>query len=260
VATAAVGTCNITFTTAVTHSLTATYVGDPNFNGSASSPSTSHAVNKASTALTIPNAAALASTPTLVGQSYAVQWSVAVTAPGAGSPTGNVTVSDGTASCSAAIAAGSCSVTSATPGLKTVTVTFSGDANFLGSAGSAGHNVQYTFGGFFAPVDNVPVINKANAGQAIPIKWRLTDVNGAGVADPNSFSSLTVYPVACGAWSALPADPLPDQQVSTSGLLYQGSGNWQYNWKTPKNYANTCMVARVTLADGTTHDFDVSFK
>jgi len=48
--------------------------------------------------------------------------------------------------------------------------------------------------------------------------------------------------------------------VSTSGLLYQGSGNWQYNWKTPKNYANMCMVARVTLFDGSTHDFDVSFK
>jgi hypothetical protein len=48
--------------------------------------------------------------------------------------------------------------------------------------------------------------------------------------------------------------------VSTSGLLYQGSGNWQYNWKTPKNYANQCMVARVRLNDDSTHDFDVSFK
>ena len=97
----------------------------------------------------------------------------------------------------------------------------------MGSSGTAVHNVQYTFAGFFAPVDNFPVINKANAGQAIPVKWRLTDVNGAGVSDPSSFSSLTVYPVTCGAWSALPTDPLPDQQVSTSGLLYQGNGNWQ---------------------------------
>ena len=59
-------------------------------------------------------------------------------------------------------------------------VTYGGDPNFVGSAASVGHNVQYTFGGFFAPVDNAPVVNKANAGQAIPVKWRLTDINGVG--------------------------------------------------------------------------------
>jgi hypothetical protein len=67
-----------------------------------------------------------------------------------------------------------------------------------------------------------------------------------------------VYSVGCGAWSSTAdPNPLPEQQASTSGLLYQGSGNWQYNWKTPKLYANSCMVARVdALLDGTTHDFD----
>ena len=353
-ATVASGQCTIAFNAAGSHPLTATYVGDTNFDGSASSPATAHTVNKAATSTTITNAATLLGAATVVGESYAVKWAVAVTAPGAGTPTGTVTVtggsgctaavaagqctvtstsagpktlvatysgdtdfygspsagaphtvnkadtttlitndapdpsvvnaaytvnwsvtvnapgagaptgtvtvSDGSASCSAAMAVGSCSLTSTTPGAKTLSAVFSGDSNFMGSSGTAVHNVQYTFAGFFAPVDNFPVVNKANAGQAIPVKWRLTDVNGAGVSDPSSFSSLTVYPVTCGAWSALPTDPLPDQQVSTSGLLYQGNGNWQYNWKTPKQYANSCLVARVTLADGTTHDFDVSFK
>ncbi len=254
------GHCTVISTSPGAKNLVATYTsGDSNFTGSTSAPAT-HTVNKASTALTIPNAAALASTPTLVGQSYAVQWSVAVTAPGGGSPTGNVTVSDGTATCSAAIAAGSCSVTSATPGLKTVSAIYGGDTNFLGSANTAGHNVQYTFGGFYAPVDNSPVVNKANAGQAIPVKWRLTDTNGVGISDTSSFTSLTAYAIPCNAWASLPTDPQLLDQVSTSGPLYQGNGNWQYNWKTPKNYANTCMVARVTLADGTTHEFNVSFK
>src|SRR5262249_21654862 len=120
------------------------------------------------------------------------------------------------------------------------------------------YSVQFAFTGFFAPVDNLPIINKANAGQAIPVKWRLTDANGVGVADPTSFTSLTVYPVSCGVWAALPSDPLPDPQSSTSGLLYQGGGNWQFNWKTPKNYAGICLVVRVTLSDSSTHDFDVS--
>jgi hypothetical protein len=120
--------------------------------------------------------------------------------------------------------------------------------------------VLFAFSGFFAPVDNMPIVNKAQAGQAIPVKWKLTDVNGVGISDPASFTSLTVYQVSCGAWATLPSDPLGDTQVSTSGLLYLGSGNWQYNWKTPKNYAGLCLVARVTLSDLSTHDFDVSFK
>ncbi len=35
-----------------------------------------------------------------------------------------------------------------------------------------------------------------------------------------------------------------------SGLLYQGDGNWQYNWKTPKSYAGKCRIMRLNLADG----------
>ncbi len=32
---------------------------------------------------------------------------------------------------------------------------------------------EAAFDGFFAPVDNQPTINKAKAGQTIPMKWRL---------------------------------------------------------------------------------------
>jgi Bacterial Ig-like domain (group 3)/MBG domain (YGX type) len=198
--------------------------------------------------------------PSVLNSAYLVNWSVTVTSPGSGTPTGTVMVSDGSVSCSAAVATGGCSLTSTTLGTKSLSATYSGDGNFTGSAGSASHNVQYAFTGFYAPVDNSPVVNKANAGQAIPVKWRLTDTNGAGISDPSSFTSLTAYTVPCNAWASLPTDPQLLDQVSTSGLLYQGNGNWQYNWKTPKNYANTCMVARVTLADGTTHEFNVSFK
>jgi hypothetical protein len=196
-----------------------------------------------------------------------VTWSVTVPSPGVGTPTGNVTVTDGAGgSCVAPVATLQCSLVSTSAGTKTLIAAYAGDANFLQSSspssgsGALTHTAQFAFSGFFAPVDNVPVVNKGNAGQAIPVKWRLTDVNGNGISDPSSFVSLTVYQVSCGAWAALPADPLPTDQLSTSGLLYEGNGNWQFNWKTPKNYAGLCMVARVTLSDSTTHDFDVSFK
>jgi hypothetical protein len=256
IGTVAAGTCNLTFTSAGAKSVTATYAGDGNFNGSTSATE-SHQVNKAATTTVITNDAP---DPSVLNSPYAVSWSVTVNSPGAGSPTGTVTVSDGSATCSAAVAAGGCPLTSTTPGAKSLTATFTGDSNFQGSSGSTTHNVQYVFSGFFAPVDNAPVVNKANAGQAIPVKWRLTDTNGVGISDPSSFTSLTAYTIACNAWASLPTDPALLDQVSTSGLLYQGNGNWQYNWKTPKQYANMCMVARVTLSDGTTHEFNVSFK
>ena len=55
-------------------------------------PTLHHTVNKANTATTITNAATLNSTPTVVGQSYAVNWSVTVSAPGSlgAALTGNV--------------------------------------------------------------------------------------------------------------------------------------------------------------------------
>jgi hypothetical protein len=36
-----------------------------------------------------------------------------------------------------------------------------------------GRTGQAAFDGFYAPVDNQPTLNKAKAGQAIPLKWRL---------------------------------------------------------------------------------------
>jgi hypothetical protein len=62
-----------------------------------------------------------------------IQYSVIVVAPGSGTPTGNVTVSDGIQSCSGTVAAGSCSIAFESPGAKTLTATYAGDANFNGS-------------------------------------------------------------------------------------------------------------------------------
>ncbi|MGO4213891.1 MBG domain-containing protein, partial [Terriglobus sp. YAF25] len=87
---------------------------------------------KTSTTTTITNAGALA-TPTVVGQTYPVTYSVAA---GSGTPTGTVTVSDGSASCVANVSAGACSLTSASSGAKTITATYSGDANFSTSTSS----------------------------------------------------------------------------------------------------------------------------
>jgi uncharacterized delta-60 repeat protein len=72
--------------------------------------------------------------PSEVGQAVTVEFNVT---SAAGTPTGNVTVSDGTATCNAAATAGSCSLTFATAGTKSLTATFAGDSNFNSSTSPA---------------------------------------------------------------------------------------------------------------------------
>src|SRR3989449_9774309 len=106
--TVATGTCTLTPATAGNKTLTATYGGDANFAGSAST-GVDHTVNAANTTTTI---TADAPDPSTVGQLYTVSYSVVVSAPGSGTATGSVTVSDGTVTCVGTVAGGSCSLAS----------------------------------------------------------------------------------------------------------------------------------------------------
>ena len=79
--------------------------------------------------------------PSVVGgETYTVTWAVTVDAPGAGTPTGTVTVDDGNLnSCAAPVGAGECDLASTSAGAKTLTATYSGDANFNGSPRTPRH-------------------------------------------------------------------------------------------------------------------------
>ena len=129
-----------------------------------------------------------------------------------------------------------------------VTATFAMDA------------ITYVFAGFFTPVDNLPSVNAANSGQTIPIKWRITDTNGVPVSDIASFKSLTSYTVSCATYSGNPTDAIEEYTAGSSGLQYKSDGNWQFNWKTSKTYANQCRTMVLTLGDGSTHTANFKFK
>ncbi|MFZ1700807.1 MAG: Ig-like domain repeat protein [Pyrinomonadaceae bacterium] len=123
----------------------AIYNGDMNFNGSAGSLAGGQLVNKADTTTAITSDTP---DPSLVNQPYTVNWTTLVTTPGVGTPTGDVTVSDGTGgTCSAPVMTGTCDLTSTTVGNKTLVATYPGDDNFNGSV-SAGEphavNLQIT--------------------------------------------------------------------------------------------------------------------
>ncbi|MBK9528294.1 MAG: Ig-like domain repeat protein [Acidobacteria bacterium] len=156
----------------------ALYSGDTNFNGS--NGTLNYTVNKASTTITITGDTP---DPTIIGQPYAVTWATTVTAPGAGTPTGTVTVSDGSATCSAPVGAGTCNLTSTTAGNKTLIATYSGDANFNGSV-SAGvpHVVNLSISGTVRNgITNAPVAGEVMIlGCASPVSIPTTTTNAAG--------------------------------------------------------------------------------
>ena len=104
--------------------------------------------------------------------------------------------------------------------------------------------VGYTFDGFFSPIES-DTINHAKAGQAVPTKWRLTDANGAPIANPGSFAGLHSYAVDCQTLTGDPAAAADEVAAGHSGLQYLGDGYWQFNWKTPKQYRGSCRAMYV---------------
>jgi hypothetical protein len=197
--------------------------------------------------------------PSIVGQTYDVHWTV--TPHYSGTPTGTVNVSDGTNSCSAAVSAGVCTLTSTTVGSKTLTATYSGDDNFLTSSDTEAHSVQYNFIGFLQPVDNLPMWNSVKAGQTIPVKWQLKDANGTLIGDLSTLaaSGLQSIQVACPSGPAV-VDAIEEVLTNAGSTVFRFDGTqFIYNWQTSKSWAGTCRMMTVTLTDGTKHYAQFTF-
>jgi N-acetylneuraminic acid mutarotase len=113
----------------------------------------------------------------------------------------------------------------------------------------------YTFSGFFQPVDNVPVLNSAKGGSAIPVKFALGGDQGLGVlarAHPVS------QRVSCDADAAL--DAIEQTLTAGSSSLSYSGGQYTYVWKTEKSWAGTCRDLIVKLIDGSVHTAHFKFK
>jgi len=134
------------------------------------------------------------------------------------------------------------------------------DSQGVGTITNDDGPVSYVFRGFFAPIDNPPLINTTKAGSAVPVKWRLTASDGAAVSDPNSFGGLFSYAVDCTSTTQLET-PLETTAPGESSLMYLGDGNWQINWKTLPSYPKgSCRVLDLLLKDGTHHYANFKFK
>lgn len=143
------------------------------------------------------------------------------------------------------------STTGPANGIGEFTVTCSGATDVAGNAAAARsvkYRVAYSFAGFYSPVDNAPVFNRTNAGQAVPVKFGLGGDYGLNILAAGAPSSR---PMSCS--SQLVADVESLAAASAPTLTYDAASNtYTYVWKTSKSFAGTCRQFELTLNDGTT--------
>jgi VCBS repeat-containing protein len=124
------------------HTVTVSYGGDGNFNGSVGSLSGNpQIVTPASTAVVVSSS----QNASVFGQAVTFTATVSAIAPGAGTPTGTVTFLDGdgvmgTRTLSAGM--GSFTTSALAVGSHPITVSYGGDGNFNGNSGSLGGSAQ----------------------------------------------------------------------------------------------------------------------
>jgi hypothetical protein len=175
-----------TFTTTAlsvgSHTITTSYGGDTNFNGSTGTlASNPQIVNKTDTATAIASSA----NPSVFGQSVTFTATVSPVAPGAGTATGTVMFLDGGTPIGTGTLSGGVAnlVTSAlATGNHTITTSYGGDGNFNGSTGSLTGNPQ--------------VVSKANSATAVT-----SSQNPSNFGQSVTFTA-TVVAVAPGAGTA----------------------------------------------------------
>jgi hypothetical protein len=139
-------------------------------------------------------------------------------------------------------------------GTGSFTATCGGATDNAGNNGSASatYTVAYNWTGFFQPVDNLPVVNTVNAGQAIPVKFSLGGNYGLNIFAPGYPASQQV---SCGGSGGSSTSPIEETVTAgNSSLQYDpGTQRYIYVWKTDKAWAGTCRQLLVKLIDGTEH-------
>ncbi|MHB8641538.1 MAG: ABC transporter substrate-binding protein [Gaiellaceae bacterium] len=155
----------------------------------------------------------------------------------------------------------SCTPTPATPDTSTVgahTVSVHAVDRVNNAADASGtYHVFWPFRGFFSPISNLPVLNQANSGQSIPVKFSLNGDRGLAVLASGSPNSKQI---ACESTAPLSA-AVTTSTSGSSGLTYDSTTDtYTYVWKTDKAWAGTCRQLDVALSDGSHHVANFTFK
>jgi uncharacterized repeat protein (TIGR01451 family)/CSLREA domain-containing protein len=177
------GGCSLVANSALTTAVRAYYLGSVGLSPSSSAALT-HVVDRAQTAIAISSDSP---DPSAVGMPITVRVTLDVVAPGAGTPLGEILVTDGSASCGITLPALSCTFVPKALGVATLEARYLGDADFDPSIDTESHTVSadgadlsiIKRNGLRLVPGGVPstyVILVSNAGPQDVINARVTDL------------------------------------------------------------------------------------
>jgi hypothetical protein len=69
-----------------------------------------------------------------------------------------------------------------------------------------------------------------------------------------TLGSAKVTATSLSCLSGAPTDDLEQTTTEASGLKNLGNGYYQFNWATPKDFANSCRALRLDVGDGVVHE------
>jgi hypothetical protein len=152
---------------------------------------------------------------------------------------------------------GGCNVSgySAEVGNQTVSASAKDFAGNIGTDSASYEVLAWTLTGFYKPVDMGDVFNVVKGGSTVPLKFEI--FAGSELTETSYIKSLLATPVACtgGTEDAI-------ETVSTGGtsLRYDWtSGQFIFNWQTPKKPGN-CYKVVMTALDGSTLSANFKLK
>ena len=168
--------------------------------------------------------------PSDVGEPVAVSFGVSVNAPGDGTPTGTVTVTDGVDSCTGPVAVGTCSITLTTTGPRTLTASYGGDTNFLSSTSVGVTQTVQTEG---APtITSTPSPKTAHVGATLQDAATLSNTGALDGTGTVTFRLFGPHDATCAAG---PLDTETVTGVSSDGPFstttgYKATTAGTYHW------------------------------
>jgi hypothetical protein len=121
------------------------------------------------------------------------------------------------------------------------------------SSATASYSVRYTFTGFFAPINNLPVVNAVRAGQTVPVKFSLSGNFGLDVLQGGIATSVGI---GCSSGVLDPVEVTITNPGASQFSYDPVSDVYQFNWKTERQWAGSCRRLLVRLDDGTVQSAD----
>jgi hypothetical protein len=132
------------------------------------------------------------------------------------------------------------------------------DASSNSASCSQKVTLTYIFLGLYAPVDNLPPVNIAKAGQSIPFKWSLQDANGNYVSD---LATVVNYGYGSAGSCSSTTDAIEEYaDTGATSLRYDAAAHqFVLTSKTDKSWVGACKIFTLVLADGTKHQAKFNF-